>query len=232
MAVHARAGGTLIVWDRMFNTFAEEQEQEEVVFGLTHNTHTFDIVTTQTHHWQHMYRMMCTHASVWDKMGVVWRGPGWSPGQPRLGRIDDIPDTHPPHTPFTNNVPANVALYACLSIMSHIPLYISVFVYAHTLPRTLLYLVSVYMVAHLYGCMMVYDKNRHSRTYALCRCVLALCACAYMLLCHSNALSHVFRFVADKHTDTLTGVVCVLYALELLAVLHLRPCPKPAAHTQ
>ena len=67
--------GTLIIWDRMFGTFAEEDE--EVVYGLTHNINTFDIATTQTHHWVHMWNMMKQQDTFASKFAVIWKGPGW-----------------------------------------------------------------------------------------------------------------------------------------------------------
>lgn len=27
-----------------------------------------------------------------NKLAVIWKGPGWAPGKPRTGLIEDIPD--------------------------------------------------------------------------------------------------------------------------------------------
>lgn len=27
-----------------------------------------------------------------NKLAVIWKGPGWTPGKPRTGLIEDIPD--------------------------------------------------------------------------------------------------------------------------------------------
>lgn len=27
-----------------------------------------------------------------NKLAVIWKGPGWDPGKPRTGLIEDIPD--------------------------------------------------------------------------------------------------------------------------------------------
>lgn len=27
-----------------------------------------------------------------NKLAVIWKGPGWAPGNPRTGLIEDIPD--------------------------------------------------------------------------------------------------------------------------------------------
>ncbi|KAJ8307261.1 hypothetical protein KUTeg_015345, partial [Tegillarca granosa] len=63
-------GGTLIIFDRIFGTF--EAEKDEVVYGLVHNINSWD--------------------PLYSQMSVIWRGPGWLPGKPRLGLPEDIPN--------------------------------------------------------------------------------------------------------------------------------------------
>ena len=36
--------------------------------------------------------MICTYPKFTDKLKVLVYGPGWTPGKPRLGEIEDIPD--------------------------------------------------------------------------------------------------------------------------------------------
>lgn len=62
--------GTLIIWDRMFGTFAAESE--EVVYGLTHPLTTWDPVWTQLHHVVHIANM-------------VWKTPGLANKVSHLG---------------------------------------------------------------------------------------------------------------------------------------------------
>ncbi len=40
-------GGVLIIWDRLFGTFAAERENEEIAYGLIHPINTFDPLETQ-----------------------------------------------------------------------------------------------------------------------------------------------------------------------------------------
>jgi alkylglycerol monooxygenase len=40
-------GGVLIIWDRLFGTFAAERENEEIAYGLIHPINTFDPLDTQ-----------------------------------------------------------------------------------------------------------------------------------------------------------------------------------------
>ena len=40
-------GGVLIIWDRLFGTFAEERQDEEIVYGLVMNQPSFNLLHLQ-----------------------------------------------------------------------------------------------------------------------------------------------------------------------------------------
>ena len=69
-------GSILIIWDRLFGTFA--REEEPVVYGLTRNIDTFDPVRIATHEHLEMFRDVA-RAETWrERLSHVFRGPGWS----------------------------------------------------------------------------------------------------------------------------------------------------------
>ncbi|KAK6181312.1 hypothetical protein SNE40_009193 [Patella caerulea] len=86
--------GTLIIWDRIFGTFAPEDE--EVVYGLTHPLGTFDAAEVQIAYPRYVIERLGDMTSVGDKFKSILYGPGWSPGKPRTGKIEDIPDAKAP----------------------------------------------------------------------------------------------------------------------------------------
>jgi sterol desaturase/sphingolipid hydroxylase (fatty acid hydroxylase superfamily) len=70
-------GGILIVWDRLFGSF--EAEGERVIYGLTTNIGTFNLMRVATHEYTAIWRDV-RRARTWrDRAGHVLRGPGWSP---------------------------------------------------------------------------------------------------------------------------------------------------------
>lgn len=79
-----------IIWDRLFGTFCEEQEP--VVYGLTHPVNTFNPVTLQLHSYCHLWRRLKLSQSWSETFSILFKGPGWEPGKPRLGSIEDIED--------------------------------------------------------------------------------------------------------------------------------------------
>ncbi|KAL1422996.1 hypothetical protein MTO96_021388 [Rhipicephalus appendiculatus] len=87
-------GGTLIIWDRLFGTFAAEQRRP--AYGLTHSVNTFDSWTLQMHHFLYICRQFWTIEGLGNKLSTLFKGPGWQPGKPRLGDPNDIPDARRP----------------------------------------------------------------------------------------------------------------------------------------
>lgn len=70
--------GMLIVWDRLFGTF--EPEGERVRYGLTKNLETHHPVTVATHEWSHIARDVRGARRWRDRLGHLFAGPGWAPG--------------------------------------------------------------------------------------------------------------------------------------------------------
>jgi len=70
-------GGVLIIWDKLFGTY--EPEGERVRYGLTTQLRTFRPVRVAFHEYIAMWHDV-RRAGTWrDKLGVVFRGPGWTP---------------------------------------------------------------------------------------------------------------------------------------------------------
>lgn len=83
-------GSILIVWDRMFGTFQEEDDDEPVVYGLTKNINTFNPVKVATHELVDIGRDVAGADTWTDRLSFVLRGPGWAYERHReLGNVAD-----------------------------------------------------------------------------------------------------------------------------------------------
>lgn len=76
--------GILIVWDRLFGTF--EPEGERVRYGLTNNIETFNPVRVAWHEFAAIGRDVRAATSWRDRLGYMFKGPGWEPAQARAKR--------------------------------------------------------------------------------------------------------------------------------------------------
>ena len=94
-------GGILIVWDRLFGSFAPETERP--VFGLTKNIDTYNPLRVATHEYAAIARDLRAAATWRERAGRVFRGPGWQPAG-RGPRRRHRPRRRPPDA----HIPAGV----------------------------------------------------------------------------------------------------------------------------
>jgi sterol desaturase/sphingolipid hydroxylase (fatty acid hydroxylase superfamily) len=71
-------GSILIVWDRLFGTFAREEPGDPVIYGLTRNIRTYDPLRVVTHEYADMLRDVARSTTWRDRLSFVLRGPGWA----------------------------------------------------------------------------------------------------------------------------------------------------------
>jgi sterol desaturase/sphingolipid hydroxylase (fatty acid hydroxylase superfamily) len=73
----ANYAGTLIIWDRIFGTFTEEVDSEQIRYGIVKQLGSFNLLWAAFHEWIGMGRDVW--AAPWgSKLGYIWRPPGWS----------------------------------------------------------------------------------------------------------------------------------------------------------
>lgn len=70
-------GGIVILWDRLFGTFAPEVEP--VVYGLTTNIRTYNPLVIAFHEYAAMLGDLRRARSWSERLGVLFRRPGWRP---------------------------------------------------------------------------------------------------------------------------------------------------------
>lgn len=71
-------GMLLIIWDKLFGTFQEEDPEEKVVFGLTENIHTYHPLKLVFHEWINIGKDLKKSSSLKAKFLYVFGPPGWS----------------------------------------------------------------------------------------------------------------------------------------------------------
>ncbi len=70
--------GILIIWDRMFGTFQPELKEEKVVYGLTTNIKTFNLLKIAFNEWIAMLKDVFTsNTSFINRLKYLIKPPGW-----------------------------------------------------------------------------------------------------------------------------------------------------------
>jgi alkylglycerol monooxygenase len=93
MYIDKNYAGVFIIWDKMFGTF--EEEKQKVVYGITTPLNTWDIVAAQCGLWVDILARAKSVPGLRNILKVLFYGPGWKQGEPRLGNINDIPEPTP-----------------------------------------------------------------------------------------------------------------------------------------
>ncbi len=78
MYLDKNMGMVLIIWDKMFGTFRNEDKNEPVVFGLTENIKTHHPLKMVFHEWINIYHDLRKPSSIKSKFMYIFGPPGWS----------------------------------------------------------------------------------------------------------------------------------------------------------
>jgi sterol desaturase/sphingolipid hydroxylase (fatty acid hydroxylase superfamily) len=70
-------GGILIVWDRLFGTFAREKEPP--VYGLTKDIDTYNLIDIAFHEWRALWADVRKPNPWRVRFNYLLKPPGWSP---------------------------------------------------------------------------------------------------------------------------------------------------------
>ena len=70
--------GTLIIWDRMFGTYAEEAADIPIKYGITTNINTYNPLRIATHEFVSLWKDVRRAPTVKDKLKYMFYPPGWS----------------------------------------------------------------------------------------------------------------------------------------------------------
>ncbi|MDF2452948.1 MAG: fatty acid hydroxylase [Bacteroidota bacterium] len=71
-------GMIFIIWDRVFGTFAEEEEGEKVIYGLTTNLESYNPITMVFHEWHAIFTDLKKETTLKHKLLYIFGPPGWS----------------------------------------------------------------------------------------------------------------------------------------------------------
>ena len=75
-------GGILIIWDRLFGTFQEEEEKPN--YGITNNIKSENIFVIEFHEWKSLWKRVLADKSWKNRLKYIFGHPGWSPDKSTL----------------------------------------------------------------------------------------------------------------------------------------------------
>lgn len=111
-------GGILIVWDRLFGTFKEEEERPH--YGITKPLRSFNPVYANFAHYIDLARLAARARSVGDALRILFKHPGWLPDY--LGGPQRPPEVGPDYHKYDVQVTREVNLYVLAQFVAALAL--------------------------------------------------------------------------------------------------------------
>ncbi|MCB1168117.1 MAG: sterol desaturase family protein [Leptospiraceae bacterium] len=101
--------GTFIIWDKMFGTFQEEDE--EVVYGTVQPFKSFNPFWANLQYWKEMWDVAVAAPRWKDKIAIWFKHPGWRPEE--MGGPKQAPELDAnTYQKFDVTVPAPLSIYS------------------------------------------------------------------------------------------------------------------------
>lgn len=164
--------GTLIIWDRLFNTF--QAEGDKVIYGLVHPNKFWNPLYGQVVHYLYILGLVKEHKTVEHKVSAVVKGPGWSPGKPWTGLPEDVPEVEQPVQKYDSDLPLWANVYVVINFLLVIASsnllapYKKEFGFLTGLGFVLFFVYSLYVFGALF------DHRKYSSVMELIRCILCV----------------------------------------------------------
>lgn len=135
-------GGTLIIWDRMFGTFAEEKA--EVIYGVTEPVQSWNPVWVNFHYYRDLLHDGRRARTLRDKLKIWFMTPGWRPPSDPSPVSRSIELDAPKHEPPLSS---RTALYVGVQFLLALALSIAVLFMKTRGPLALLPMIAVTIVS-------------------------------------------------------------------------------------
>lgn len=166
-------GGMLIIWDRLFDTFKAEDKSDPPVYGLVHPVKSFNPMRVQFHPWPVIWRRIKRAKTMHDKLGVVFCGPGWRPGLPRLGNPAELPKIVRPVNSYDPQISWLKNTYIIVHFGIVLMFYHELTLFQHQFSASILNIALVGLIASITTLGLILDnKRRYRNLLELIRCVL------------------------------------------------------------
>lgn len=166
-------GMVLIVYDRLFSTFAEEREDEPIVYGTLKQRDSYDIIGVQVEPAWELWAKVRSMRTLGDMARALFYGPGWVPGAPRLGREEDVPCVKG-RKKHQFNVPAWFSFYLLVNALSVFCCYLEVNSRYNEMDKWQPIVLVAYLALAYAAVGALFDGRRHGPRLEVARLLLFL----------------------------------------------------------
>jgi sterol desaturase/sphingolipid hydroxylase (fatty acid hydroxylase superfamily) len=197
-------GGTLIVWDRLFGTYAAERDEEPVVYGILTPLNSWSPVWGNIKNFVGVWREAFEAAGWRNKLMVVFAPPGWST-QGQTTDFTKLPDSTRFETP-SSRWQKIYGLTACVLILC---LVLDLLLVAASLSMPVRLICTVFIAGNTACLAMLFEGRRWAIALEALRATLVF-----------GALMGGIWFHAVSPLGRLAGAMALVVSLATLAILY------------
>nr|XP_015805310.2 alkylglycerol monooxygenase [Nothobranchius furzeri] len=203
-------GGILIIWDRIFGTFAAERDK--VIYGLVFPIRTFEIVFVQLHYYVYLWKRAVTYKTIGDKLSTFINGPSWKPGKARLGDHVDNPKVTGKEVPYEPTWSPSLQVYGALHFLMLLGTYHELFKTKLMLSQLSILGMSGYILLTLTSLGFIIDQRPTAAFLEMFRCVVMVTMHRY------NCVSTPFPALSAL-TEAFVSLSLLFWALQSVSQL-------------
>ncbi|XP_061771504.1 alkylglycerol monooxygenase isoform X1 [Nerophis ophidion] len=203
-------GGILIIWDRLFGTFAAEEDK--VMYGLVFPVNTFEIITNQFHYYLSLWRRASTYTSMKNKVLTFVNGPSWLPGKPRLGDHELVPKVTGKEVPHEPSCSLPLQVYAVTHFLLVLHTYHNLFENQAILTQVTILGMTAYVLLTLTCIGFIIDQRSLASILEMLRCA------AMVTMLRYNQLRLPYSSLAIP-TEAFASLSLLYWAMQIFSQL-------------
>ncbi|KPP72036.1 hypothetical protein Z043_109006, partial [Scleropages formosus] len=131
-------------------------------------------IHTEFSYYVYLWERFWSSPSTTDKLSVIFKGPGWEPGKPRLGCHSDLPEVTGEEAPHNPEWPLALQVYVTLHFFLLLGVYDDIFAMKAMLSPAFLLLMTGYIMSTLTALGFIIEKRPGAAVLEMLRCVLFL----------------------------------------------------------
>jgi len=163
-------GGTLIVWDRLFGTYAPEIAPP--VYGITHPLRSFNPLWAQVHYWFELVAMTRAARGPGEKIRVWLASPAWKPAAFVLPASEPLER----RSKYDRELSRSLRLYLTLSYVSVVGVAFCLLMWHGTLTRSVLFVACAAILGGVVALGGLIERKRWAVPAEISRLVLTAAA--------------------------------------------------------
>uniref|UniRef100_A0A3P8RPK6 Alkylglycerol monooxygenase n=1 Tax=Amphiprion percula TaxID=161767 RepID=A0A3P8RPK6_AMPPE len=163
-------GGMLIIWDRIFGTFASETDK--VIYGLVFPIRRFEILHVQFHYYLYLWKKSKIYKTIIHKLATFFNGPSWKPGKSRLGDHDDNPKVTGKEVPHDPSWSMPLQVYVVIHFLLVLGTYHELIENKMMLSQLTVLGMTCYILLTLTSLGFIIDQRPRAASLEMLRCVI------------------------------------------------------------